>query len=259
VLVSAGGSLSQPVPGKTGARHRQCWQNTRISTNKTTGDWLMAEIELYSFSGCPFAQRSHMVLLEKQLEFTLTEIDLRNKPDGWETISPYGKVPVLRHRGQAIYESGIINEYIDEVFDNPPLLPKAPFPRAVARIWIDYCDSRFLPACRAVTAHRDDEKRSEAVSKLSDTMRFMEYTGLRKLSAGPYWLGNAVSLVDFHYLPFFERFECYEELGGAQWPEDCTRLRRWFDTMAENGSFLATRKPASFHLEQHRRRLAAAG
>ena len=55
----------------------------------------MAHLEIYSFEKCPFAQRTRMVLIEKDLEFDLIEIDVYNKPDWFPAVSPYGKVPVL--------------------------------------------------------------------------------------------------------------------------------------------------------------------
>ena len=61
-------------------------------------------------------------------------------------MSPYGKVPVLRHGDTAIWESAVINEYLGEVFPEPQLLPRTPAERAQARIWIDYANVRFAPS-----------------------------------------------------------------------------------------------------------------
>jgi glutathione S-transferase len=62
-------------------------------------------------------------LLEKKIDFTPIEIDLQNKPDGFTQISRYGKVPAIKHGDVEIYESAIINEYLNKVFPEPPLLP----------------------------------------------------------------------------------------------------------------------------------------
>jgi len=83
-------------------------------------------VELISSSTCPFAQRSRMVLLTKGVSFAFTEISLDDKPDWFLNISPYAKVPVLRHRESVLYESSVINEYLEEVFPDPPLLPQDP-------------------------------------------------------------------------------------------------------------------------------------
>ena len=69
----------------------------------------MSKLEVISSSTCPFAQRTRMVLLEKKVDFTLTEIDLNAKQDWFLQISPYGKVPVVRHGDTVIVESAVIN------------------------------------------------------------------------------------------------------------------------------------------------------
>ena len=105
----------------------------------------MPDIEVVSSATCPFAQRTLMVLLEKNITYDLIEIDLNQKPYWFLTISPYGKVPVVRHGEALIFESAVINEYIEKVFPNPPLLPTDPWHRAQARVWIDFANVRFVP------------------------------------------------------------------------------------------------------------------
>lgn len=214
----------------------------------------MSRIELFSFAACPFAQRVRMVLIEKNLEFELTEIDLNERPAWFREVSPYGKVPVLRHDDHVVYESSIINQYLDEVFPEPRLMPVDPYGRAQARIWMDYCETRFLPATQRLMAEREQPaRREENLQKLAEVMQFMEHEGLRKLGDGPCWLGGSPTLVDCQFLPFFERFAVCEELAGARWPADCTRLRQWFETMGTRRSYLETRHTLDYHLEQRRK------
>lgn len=89
---------------------------------------------------CPYAQRTRMVLAHKRLPFELTEIDLGNKPDWFLRISPYGKVPALRVGEVVLYESAIINEYLDEAYPVSPLLAEDPLERASQRILADFSD-----------------------------------------------------------------------------------------------------------------------
>jgi len=135
----------------------------------------MSEITIYSFDKCPFAQRTRMVLIEKDLPFELVEIDVYNKPDWLPAVSPYGKVPVLKHEGNTIYESAIINEYLDEVFPQIQLMPVNHFQRAKARIWMDYCSNRYLPACSQLMRDRNDpEEQEKNLEKLGEIFLFME-------------------------------------------------------------------------------------
>ena len=217
----------------------------------------MAKIELFSAEACPYAQRTRMVLIEKGIDFELTEIDVYNRPAWFQEVSPYGKVPVLRLDGRVVYESTIVNQYLDEAFPAPPLMPADPYARAQVRIWMDYCETRYLTAVHRLMIDRDQPaKLKESHEKLTEVLRFMEHEGLRKLGNGPYWMGPQPMLVDFQFLPFFERFPVYQELAGAEWPEECTRLRHWYETIAQRRSFLETRHTLDFHLEQQRKMAA---
>jgi len=217
----------------------------------------MSQVELFSFAACPYAQRTRMTLIEKGVPFELTEIDLYNRPAWFAELSPYGKVPLLRHEGRVIYESAIINQYLDEVFPDPPLMPADAWSRAQARIWMDYCETRYLPAAHRLMAERGSpDKAAECRARLAEVLRFMENEGLRKLGEGPFWMGATPTLVDCHFMPFFERFAVYEELAGAEWPTDCERLRSWYAAMAQRRSFTETRHTLDYHLEQQRKLMA---
>ena len=98
-------------------------------------------IKLYDFASSPNCQRVKIVLAEKDLPYEIVPIDLRAKeqktPD-FLKLNPNGKVPVLTDDDLVLYESCIINEYLEEKYPNPPLLPKDPAKKAKARILIDY-------------------------------------------------------------------------------------------------------------------------
>jgi len=214
----------------------------------------MAEIELFSYEACPYAQRTRMMMIEKGIEYKLTEVDLYNKPDWWKELSPYGKVPLIRHEGGIVYESRIINEYLEEVFPSPALLPSDPMQRAVARIWIDYCDSYLMPALHNLIADRRNEaKQKENRISVAEKLEFIENQCLKKLSDGPFFLGADISLVDLQFMPFMERFPCYEELWGAYIPDQCTRLKNWMETMRKRDSHKQTVNSYEFHLERYTR------
>lgn len=71
---------------------------------------------LYSGTTCPFSQRCRFVLFEKGMDFEIRDIDLFNKPEEISAMNPYGQVPILVERELILYESNIINEYIDRAF-----------------------------------------------------------------------------------------------------------------------------------------------
>lgn len=213
----------------------------------------MTEIEIYSAMLCPFAHRSRLTLLEKGIPFKLIEIDLQNKPANFRDISPYGKVPVLKHGDQRVWESALINEYLEEVFPNPPLLPKDPMQRAHARIWINFADTRlFATTGKLLYGSQNPQQQAEAAQELTQHLQFIEQEGLQKLSPnGPYWLGSAISLVDFTYYPMFEQWAVLEHFRGIQFPTGLDRLKQWWNTMANRGSVRAIAQSSELYIEHY--------
>ena len=90
-------------------------------------------MNLYSGTTCPFSHRCRIVLYEKGMDFQVIDVDLFNKPEDIAVINPYNRVPVLVERDLILYEPNIINEYIDERFPHPQLMPADPIMRARAR------------------------------------------------------------------------------------------------------------------------------
>src|SRR6266511_4682661 len=106
----------------------------------------MTVLKLYDFKSSPNCQRVKVVLAEKNLPYEIVPIDLRKqeqKTPEYLKLNPYGKVPVLTDDATVLYESCIINEYLDEKYPNPPLMQKDLSKKAKARILIDYGFAHF--------------------------------------------------------------------------------------------------------------------
>ena len=91
---------------------------------------------LYSGTTDPFSQRCRFVLYEKGMDFQVIDVDVFNKPEDLAVMNPYNKVPVLVERDLILHEANIINEYIDERFPHPQLMPADPVMRARARLFL---------------------------------------------------------------------------------------------------------------------------
>lgn len=103
----------------------------------------MAEVQVFGSWSSPFVRRVEMGLKMKRVEYEYTEEDLKNKSELLLKYNPiYKKVPVLVHNGNVIAESLIILEYIDQLWDGPPILPKDPYQRAQARFWAKFIDDK---------------------------------------------------------------------------------------------------------------------
>ena len=219
----------------------------------------MATIDIYGTGNCPYVHRTRLVMLEKGIDFQLTIIDTKNKPDWFLKISPYGKVPVIKHGEAILYESAIINEYLNEVFPAKPLLPADAAKRAHARIWIDYCNTRLIPAIGDLRESKKGAERDKAREELTQRFRFLEKEGLAKLSAkGPYWFGAEPTLTDVTYYPHIERLAPVEHYCDFQIPDDCTRFKAWYTAICGRASVKQTATPASVYIERFAERFAQA-
>lgn len=211
----------------------------------------MSNVHLYYAKASTFAQRTRVVLLEKGITFTSTEIDFQNKPSGYTKISPYGKVPAIKHGDIAIYESAIINEYLDEVFPQPPLLPREPAAKAIARIWIDYANTRFVPAFNKFLRGKDSSEQEQGRREFLEALLYIEQEGLGKLSGnGSYWLGETLSLVDISFYPWFERLPVLEHFRNFTLPAETPRIQAWWNSLRDRDSVRAVANPENFYLER---------
>jgi len=170
--------------------------------------------KLYNTQGCPYARRTRIMLYEKGVDFDVHEVDLSNKSEEFLSVSPYGKVPVLAVNGMSLYESNVVNEYLDEVHETPQLLPENPEQRALARSWMAFADDYFFPFIVRIRMGSkrgfSDEQVQEAIEKLQDSLSRLE----RQLEGKQYLMG-AYTLADIAHAGNFVRLRELEERGEA--------------------------------------------
>lgn len=164
-------------------------------------------IVLYDFPECPYAQKVRIVLAEKELEFETKVVDLRKgeqRAAEFLKLNPLGKVPVLVDDEAVVYDSTIINEYLDEEYPNPPLMPEDSWGRAKVRMMEDMADMLFTPRVELVQAElrrpeavRDQEKVRRLQTEILHLLRRLEQTlGSRSFVAGDFF-----SLADAAFVP----------------------------------------------------------
>lgn len=114
-------------------------------------------ITLYHFPISTCSQKVRLALAEKKLGYESQVVDLlagEHTSDAYLAVNPNGVVPTLVHDGQVIVDSSVICEYLDDVFPNPPLGPKAPIERARMRAWMRYLEEVPTVAIRAPSLNR---------------------------------------------------------------------------------------------------------
>lgn len=160
-------------------------------------------MNLYSGTTDPFSHRCRIVLYEKGMDFQVIDVDLFNKPEDIAVINPYNRVPVLVDRDLVLYEPNIINEYIDERFPHPQLMPPDPILRAKARQLLHSLENELFLHIEAL------EKNAKGVEKTRSHVRDQLAQLAPMFAKQKYMLGEEFSMLDVAIAPLLWRLEHY--------------------------------------------------
>jgi len=180
------------------------------------------QLELISTKRCPFVQRSVIALNHKGIEHQMTFIDLDNPPDWFHEISPFGKVPLLRVDNNAvIFESAVINEFLDDITPGQ-LHPADPLQRALNKSWIEFGGSCCSLTFQLMVA-ADKSSYDSIINELKSNLSRVETV----LGDGPFFNGEAFSLIDAAYAPIFIRLDIFRDMLGLRISEDLPKIHAW--------------------------------
>lgn len=189
------------------------------------------KLTLISHTLCPYVQHAAIVLAEKGVAFERRDVDLANKPDWFKAVSPLGKTPVLLVDGEAIFESAVICEYLDDTL-LPRLHPGDALQRARHRAWMEF-GSNVLNAVGAFYNAPDaaalQGRREELAGKFAQLEAVLP-------ARGPFFSGKSFSMVDAVFGPVFRYFDVFEALGESGFFDAAPRLRAWRAALAQRPS-----------------------
>ena len=160
---------------------------------------------LYSTITCPYSHRCRIVLREKDMDFQVIDVDPNNRSEDLAVMSPDGKAPVLVERDLVLYESNIINEYIDDRFPHPQLMPADPVMRARARLLLYRFEQELF--CHLDTFDSSDQKAiDKARAVITDNLTVISPIFEKQ----KFMLGEEFSMLDVAIAPLLWRLEHYE-------------------------------------------------
>ncbi|GAB5445284.1 glutathione S-transferase family protein [Gymnodinialimonas sp.] len=236
-------------------------------------------LTLYHANHSTCSQKVRLCLAEKGLAFDSKLINLgtnEHLTPEYLALNPNGVVPTLVHDGHVIRDSGVICEYLEEVFPDTPLMPRDPVARAKVRAWIRYLDEvptsavrvpsfnmAFLPRydglddaafqaeqadIRPLRKHFyekmgrkgfDDTEVANALEQFQAAVTRMEGQLQKTL-----WLsGEALGLADFIATPLFDRMD---DLALSNlWDEDAPHVTDWLARIRARPAFRAAFYPKS--------------
>ena len=190
---------------------------------------------LYSGTTCPFSQRCRIVLYEKGMDFQIHDVDLFNKPEDLAVMNPYNRTPVLVERDLILYESNIINEYIDDRFPHPQLMPADPVMRARARLFLFRFENELF--CNIEALEKGNQKQAgKARQVVRDSLAQIAPVFVKQ----KYMLGDDYSMLDVAIAPLLWRLDYY----GIQIPKQAAPLLKYAERLFSRPAFIEALTPA---------------
>jgi RNA polymerase-associated protein len=190
---------------------------------------------LYSGTTDPYSHRCRFVLFEKGMDFQVIDVDVFNKPEDLAVMNPYNTVPVLVERDLILYEANIINEYIDERFPHPQLMPPDPVMRARARLFLHrfenelFCHIQGLESSNAKVAEKARAAVRENLTQIAPVFTKQKYM-----------LGDEFSMLDVAIAPLLWRLDHY----GIQLDKEAAPLMKYAERLFSRPAYIEAMTPA---------------
>jgi len=192
-------------------------------------------MQLYSGTTCPFSHRCRFVLYEKGMDFQVIDVDMYNKPEDIAVMNPYNRLPVLVERDLILYESNIINEYIDERFPHPQLMPADPVMRARARLMLFNMEVELFSQIEALESGKE-----KAVERARQHVhdRLVELAPV--FTRTKYMLGDEFSMLDVAIAPLLWRLDHY----GIRLGKQAAPLAKYAERIFSRPAFIEALTPS---------------
>ncbi|KAH6809018.1 hypothetical protein C2S51_026801 [Perilla frutescens var. frutescens] len=179
-----------------------------------------------------YVHRVRWALKLKGVDYEYIEEDLFNRTSLLSHLNPvHGKVPVLVHDGNPLPESGIILEYIDEVWTQHPLLPLDAHERAQVRFWAKFVDQKVITSTiLALCSGGEDQERAvklavEYLDKIEEKLRGKSFFGVEELGYMDLMMGFAAYL-----LPVWEEVASVKFIDPSRFPA----IAAWTDNFLDH-------------------------
>ncbi len=182
-------------------------------------------IPLYDADRCPFCPRLRIVPSEKGIPYETVEIDLDDRPAWIYEKNPLGRVPVIEEDTFVLAESAVIDEYLEERYPEPALLPEDPAERALARMLVFRFDELSRPY---YALRRGEDGARERLDRQLERLDVL-------LQTQPYLTGRSFGLADVAYIPWILRARDRMDVELDAFPV----LADWVERLAERSSVAA--------------------
>ncbi|MBU1777784.1 MAG: glutathione S-transferase C-terminal domain-containing protein, partial [Gammaproteobacteria bacterium] len=150
-------------------------------------------------------------------------------------MNPYNTVPVLVERDLILYEANIINEYIDERFPHPQLMPPDPVMRARARLFLHRFENELfchIPGLESSNAKVVEKARAAVRDNLTQIAPVF--------TKQKFMLGDEFSMLDVAIAPLLWRLDHY----GIQLDKEAAPLMKYAERLFSRPAYIEAMTPA---------------
>jgi len=190
---------------------------------------------LYSGTTDPYSHRCRIVLFEKGMDFQVIDVDLANKPEDLAVINPHNTVQALVERDLVLEQANIINEYIDERFPHPQLMPADPVMRARARLFLHNFEDQLFDHIKDLES--DNQKSAD---KARATIRDNLTQIVPLFTKQEYILGDDFSMLDVAIAPLLWRLGHY----GIELPKQAAPLLKYAERIFSRPAYIEAMTPS---------------
>lgn len=229
-------------------------------------------LEIYTHPMSPCAQKVRILLAEKNLDWKKHHVNLQEKENlkpEYLKLNPLGVVPTLVEHGQAIIESSIICEYLDDAYPEPTLRPADPYQRSTMRYWMKHVDVKLHPSCgtiqwpmvmREALMSKPEAERDQILARIPEKprrerqMRLVKFgldapdvadavrtyrktiVDMEEILTTRQWVASdQFSLADICLAPYFQTLHQFN--WTALFDQDCPNVADWFKRCQQRPSY----------------------
>ena len=195
-------------------------------------------MQLYDANLSNFSTKCRIVIYEKNAPVSVSPVPGGGlKSPEYLAIYPVGMVPSLDVDGVVFGESHVINEFLEERFPEPALLPTDLVEKARVRWLCALHDAHLEGPFRATYGHVAPDKRDKALVEEKLGIVNQKLDLIENAASGPHLAGADFTLADCTLAPtgvFLEKF--LPLLGGEPWTDSRPKLAAWWEKVQERPS-----------------------
>lgn len=184
---------------------------------------------LFSSPSCLHSHRVRLILAEKGISAEIILVSGDDRPEDLVDLNPYGTLPTLVDRDLALYDAGLITEYLDERFPHPPLMPVDPVSRAKARLVVYRVEKDWYAPLMRIEEGGARAEVNAARRELTDSL----VASNELFASMPFFLNEEFSVMDCAVAPLLWRLEA----ANVKLPAEAEAVSEYAERLFARESF----------------------